>query len=105
MDLKTNSVLIFKNSKKNGDTHPDYKGEIDVNGKRFDIALWEKEGSKGKFFYGKISEPWIADQMLGNKKQSEPPAGIYEKTGKLDRPISKEDLQDDTPTDENDLPF
>ena len=58
MDLKDNSVLIFKNDKKNSDTHPDWKGQININGKNYDIALWEKEGNKGKFFSGKISEPY-----------------------------------------------
>lgn len=46
--------------------------------------------------------------ILGNgktlfKKEAEPPACIYEKIGKLDRPISKEET--DTPTDESGLPF
>ena len=91
MDLKENAVIIFKNDKKNSDTQPDYKGEINVNGRPFDIALWVKEGKKGKFFSGKISEPY---------RKSEPPAGIYEKTGKLDKPVIQ-----DTPTDEDSLPF
>lgn len=44
--------------------------------------------------------------ILGNgktlvKKEAEPPSGIYEKTGKLDRT----QIQDDTPTDESGLPF
>lgn len=44
--------------------------------------------------------------ILGNGKElkprtAEPPAGNYERTGKLD----KEQIQDDTPTDESDLPF
>lgn len=88
-ELKENSVTIFKNEKKS-ETHPDYKGQINVNGKLFDIALWVKEGKRGKFFSGKISEPYKA----------EPPAGIYEKTGKLDKPVIQ-----DTPTDEDSLPF
>ena len=74
MELKENVVIIFKNDKKNGETHPDYKGKINVEGKTFDIALWVKEGAKGKFFSGKISEPY--------HKEAEPPAGVYERTGK-----------------------
>ena len=58
MDLKPNSVLIFKNDKKNGESQPDYKGQINVKGETLDIALWVKEGAKGKFFSGKISEPY-----------------------------------------------
>jgi len=87
MELKENAVLIFKNDRKNGETHPDYKGEIDVNGQRFEIALWVKEGAKGKFFSGKISEPW-------KKPETEPAAYV-----------AKEQIQDDTPTDTDSLPF
>jgi hypothetical protein len=83
MELKENAVLIFKNDRKNGETHPDYKGEIDVNGQRFDIALWVKEGTKGKFYSGKISEPW-------KKPEAEP---------------AKEQPQADGPTNTDDLPF
>jgi hypothetical protein len=87
MDLKENSVLIFKNDKKNGETHPDYKGQINVNGQNLDIALWVKEGAKGKFFSGKISEPY--------HKPAEPPASNQDFT----------DKEDDTPTDTDGLPF
>lgn len=51
--------IIFKNSYKEKDSQPDYKGEIVVNGKDFEIALWVKEGQKGKFFSVKISEPYV----------------------------------------------
>jgi len=84
MDLKDNAVLIFKNDKKNGETHPDYKGQINVNGQNFDIALWVKEGKNGKFFSGKISEPY---------HKAEPPEGNFE------APPAK--LEDQT----SDLPF
>ena len=87
MDLKENSVLIFKNDKKNGESHPDYKGQINVKGETLDIALWVKEGKKGKFFSGKISEPY-------HKVEPEIPPKI-----------SKEEIQDDTPNDSDGLPF
>ena len=81
MELKQNAGVIFKNDRKQRDSHPDYKGEIDVNGERFEIALWVKEGKKGKFFSASISEPY-------------------------QKPIDKEQIHDDTPRDENDsLPF
>jgi hypothetical protein len=94
MDLKQNSVLIFKNDKKNGESHPDYKGQIDVNGQLLDIALWVKEGKKGKFFSGKISEPY-------HRADPPSPSINYAENSML----NKEQIQDDPPTDESDLPF
>jgi len=69
-ELKENALTIFKNEKKS-ETHPDWKGQINVEGKLFDIALWEKDGKKGKFFSGKISEPYKKDpQPEGSKHYS-----------------------------------
>ena len=59
---KENTGSIFKNNRKEKDTHPDYKGQINVNGKLLDIALWVKEGSKGSFFSAKVSEPFTKEQ-------------------------------------------
>jgi len=54
----TNSVVIFKNNKKEKDTQPEYKGTVNVDGKEYEISLWVKEGKNGKFFSGKIQEPY-----------------------------------------------
>lgn len=72
MDLKENSVLIFKNDRKTSDTHPDYKGQINVDGRTLDIALWVKEGNKGKFFSGKISTPYVKPETDDFKIIDEP---------------------------------
>ena len=53
---KPNSGAIFKNDKKEKESHPDYTGSINVEGKDFRIALWVKDGNKGKFFSASISE-------------------------------------------------
>ena len=54
----TNRVVIFKNNKKTAETHPEYTGTINVEGKEYSISLWIKEGKAGKFFSGSISEPF-----------------------------------------------
>jgi hypothetical protein len=82
MDLKNNALLLFRNDKKNGESHPDWKGQVNIEGKYYDLALWEKEGAKGKFFSGKVSEPW-------KKAESEIPP-------KFDK---------EAPEDNSDLPF
>ena len=54
----TNTVVIFKNNKKENEKHPDYRGTINVDGRELEISLWIKDGKAGKFFSGKIKEPY-----------------------------------------------
>ena len=61
MTNKPNKGAIFKNDKKTAETHPDYKGGINVNGQEFDVALWLRESDKGvRYFSVNISEPYVA---------------------------------------------
>ena len=69
METKQNTGAIFKNEKK-ADTHPDYKGTINVDGVDKEIALWVKQSAKGtNYFSVKISEPY--------KKTEEPTQGKW----------------------------
>lgn len=60
MENKLNSGAIFRNNyKSEGDSKPDYKGKIDVDGKAKEIALWVRTDKNGaKYFSVKISEPY-----------------------------------------------
>ena len=55
---KENIGTIFPNDKKQKETHPDWTGNINVEGKTFFISMWEKKGKKGKFFSVSIKEPY-----------------------------------------------
>jgi hypothetical protein len=44
-----NSGLLFQNDRKKEKNHPDYKGEIDVDGKKYWLSGWKKQGAKGPF--------------------------------------------------------
>ena len=47
---KAGSLSLFKNDRKEKDSHPDYKGDgLDLEGNAVWISAWIKEGAKGKF--------------------------------------------------------
>jgi len=46
----TNRGSLFKNDKKEAETHPDYKGQINVNGEEFWINAWLKTSKQGTKF-------------------------------------------------------
>ena len=55
-EQKEGDISVFKNNKKETEKQPDYTGTALINGQKMKVALWVKEGQKGKFFAGKIQE-------------------------------------------------
>ena len=64
MEKRDNSGVLFKNDKKETEKHPDYKGNIMVDGQEYWLSAWIKEGKTGKFM-GLALSP----------KEAQPPAG------------------------------
>ena len=61
MEQKNNSGAIFKNDKKTAENQPDYRGNMTVDGKQWEISLLVRESAKGvKYFSAAIKEPWVA---------------------------------------------
>ena len=46
----TNRGALFKNDRKEKDSHPDYTGNINVGGEEFWLSAWVKEKNGDKFF-------------------------------------------------------
>lgn len=59
--MKEGSASLFKNTRKQSESHPDYTGSIMLQGKEHYLSAWIKESPKvGKFFsisVGKVKEP------------------------------------------------
>tara|TARA_R100000353_G_C6392493_1_gene165218 strand:+ start:294 stop:524 length:231 start_codon:yes stop_codon:yes gene_type:complete len=49
---KENKGSIFKNEKKEKETHPDYTGQVNVAGKLYNISAWINESKSGKKYFG-----------------------------------------------------
>lgn len=86
----TNSGVIFKNDRKNKDSHPDYNGSVNVEGTDYWISLWVKEGQKGKFFSASLT-PKEEQQKKPQPKQQ--PKSNSNKQGQGDF----DDLDSDIP--------
>ena len=57
----TNSGAIFPNEKKS-EKHPDYKGKLNVEGKDWEVAAWNRTSQAGKQFLSlKVSVPWVKE--------------------------------------------
>jgi hypothetical protein len=49
MDKRENSGILFTNDRKENERHPDYKGNINIDGKEFWLSGWKKTGARGPF--------------------------------------------------------
>jgi len=46
----TNSGTVFDNDRKEKETHPDFTGTLNVEGKEYWISAWKKTSKAGKRF-------------------------------------------------------
>lgn len=53
----TNRGTLFKNTNKESDQHPDYKGSINIEGVEYWLSSWIKTSSKGAKFMSLSVKP------------------------------------------------
>lgn len=89
----TDRGALFKNDRKEKDTQPDYRGDINVNGVDYWISAWLKEGKTGTKF------------MSLSVQLKEDHGNSYEQAReKLQKKDTVHDVSDE-PIDLNDIPF
>ena len=72
-EIKENQINIFKNIKKTEEKHPDYKGQLKINGVMYDIGLWISESKAGKkYMNGRVSEHRVKSDIIpGNSPEEQ----------------------------------
>jgi uncharacterized protein (DUF736 family) len=89
-EQKNGEISIFPNRKKENDKHPDYKGTVMIDGKAWDIALWDKTSKSGlTYMGGKVSEPWKGNDKPSRDNLSQPAS--------TPRPVNDVPFSDDIP--------
>lgn len=81
-EQKAGQGAIFKNEKKEKETHPDYRGNFKgLDGKDYEISLWLKTAQSGKkYFSVSVQEPYKKDAAPAKPQD---PADLLDDDGGL----------------------
>jgi hypothetical protein len=101
-EKKPGDISIFKNDRKEKDTHPDYRViGLDLNGDKIKGALWLKTDRNGnKFMAGRIEHDVPRDDFRSNDASGvsgRGGGGGYPQSGRGGDSASAYDLNDDIP--------
>ena len=98
-EKKNGDLAVFKNDRKEKDTHPDYTiTGLTLDGRPMKGALWLKEGRDGKkFMAGKIEVDEYAENKSRGGGGSGSGQGGDDRVSGRDRDRPQYDLNDDIP--------
>ena len=83
-ERKDGDCVLFVNNPTN-ERQPHLKGSIQINGKSYDLAFWEKQGGNGRYYSGKLGGE------TKPKRQSHQAPSFAQKTySKHDAPASSQ---------------
>ena len=88
----TNKGVLFRETDKESDKHPDMTGKINVDGKEYRLAGWTRESKNGKRFLS---------LSISEFKESNNQSG-YEKAKAVAQSLKQDD---DEPINLADIPF
>jgi uncharacterized protein (DUF736 family) len=79
-EKKHGDVTLFANDRKTKDTQPDFRGTIHVQGKDYELVLWNKVSKNGNPFLsgrmGDEAKPQEARGSFPNSPRPEPKTSI-----------------------------
>jgi hypothetical protein len=94
----TNTGIISKNDRKESDTHPDIKGQINIEGVEYYLAGWIKERkSDGGKFYSLKATPKHAKPVTAAGQSYGQASGGFEKKAENKWEAGLADLNDEIP--------
>lgn len=53
----TNKGVLFKNGEKETEKHPDYRGDLDIDGKKYWLSAWINTSQKGTKYMSLAVKP------------------------------------------------
>jgi hypothetical protein len=93
-EQRDNSGSLFKNQKKDKDTHPDYTGNGMIDGKGFWFSAWIKKDRNGNTFMSLSFKP--KEEMVSTGKHSYSPGGKVKREDPISTGRPRNDDMDDS---------
>jgi hypothetical protein len=95
----TNKGILSKNDRKEKDSHPDHKGQLNVNGVEYWLSAWVKERNdgSGKFFSLSVTPKDAQAQRPAQQQQRRPPPAPAPRQPARQAASGFDDMDDDIP--------
>ncbi len=89
-EQRDNTGSLFKNEKKEKDTHPDYRGECLIDGVAYYMDTWMKTADSGR--------KWMSFSFKPKQAQpAPPPQRQKDEAYRARQPAKADDFSDDVP--------